>query len=343
MSGRKGKETTIEERKIILRLHSQQKSYADIAKIVNRTRSTVQYIIKRFENENNIENKHRNGRPKLLTVREERKILQLIQNNPRLNAPAIAKNIEEHFNKKVSSDTIRRVLKRAGLKSCIARKKPYINATNRKKRLDFAKQYIIKLPDFWNQVIFSDESKFNIFGSDGQIRIWRKSKQELNPKNLQSTVKHGGGGVMVWGCMSSRGVGKLVIIEGIMDKYLYLNILKENLKESANLLGIGNGFYFQQDNDPKHTAYVVRQWIAFNTPHILPTPPQSPDLNPIEHLWDELERRVRQHIITSKTQLKSVLLEEWQNISTDLTQKLVASMPHRLSAVLKSRGYPTKY
>lgn len=74
MSGRKGKETTIEERKIILRLHSQQKSYADIAKIVNRTRSTVQYIIKRFENENNIENKHRNGRPKLLTVREEKNI-----------------------------------------------------------------------------------------------------------------------------------------------------------------------------------------------------------------------------------------------------------------------------
>lgn len=52
---------------------------------------------------------------------------------------------------------------------------------------------------YWNHVLFVDESKFNIFGSDGRIIVWRRKNDELNPKNLFGTVKHGGGGVLVWG------------------------------------------------------------------------------------------------------------------------------------------------
>ncbi|GFX08436.1 transposable element Tcb1 transposase [Trichonephila clavipes] len=73
-------------------------------------------------------------------------------------------------------------------------------------------------------------------------------------KNLRSTVKHGGGSVMVWGCMASNGVGNLVFIDGIMDPKLYIDILNNNLKESAKELGLDGNFIFQQDNDSKHTA-----------------------------------------------------------------------------------------
>ncbi|GFV27729.1 transposable element Tc1 transposase [Trichonephila clavipes] len=61
--------------------------------------------------------------------------------------------------------------------------------------------------NFWKKVIFSDESKFNIFGSDGRRTVWRKPNTALDPKNLRPTVKHGGVSVMVWGCMASNGVG----------------------------------------------------------------------------------------------------------------------------------------
>ncbi|KAH8321097.1 hypothetical protein KR074_004411, partial [Drosophila pseudoananassae] len=71
---------------------------------------------------------------------------------------------------------------------------------------------------------------------------------------MAPTVKHGGGGVMVWGCMSSAGVGELVFVEGIMDKVYYLNILKENLKKSASNLQMPDSFTFMHDNDPKHSA-----------------------------------------------------------------------------------------
>ncbi|GBM96206.1 Transposable element Tc1 transposase [Araneus ventricosus] len=113
---------------------------------------------------------------------------------------------------------------------------------------------------YWNNVLFADESKFNIFGSDGRIMVWRRKNKELNPKNLVGTVKYDGGGVLVWGCISASGLGNLVFTDGIMNRVLYLNILRDYLKLSAQNSGIGKNFVSYQDNDPKHTALNVRLW-----------------------------------------------------------------------------------
>ena len=128
-----------------------------------------------------------------------------------------------------------------------------------------------------------------------------------------------------------------------MHKFVYLNILKNNLHRSAEKLGLGRDFYFQSDNDPKHTAHVVRTWVAYNVVHTLPTPPQSPDLNPIEHVWAELDVRLRRHHITNKNQAKQLLLEEWNKIEPEFTRKLVHSMPKRIREVIKNKGLHTRY
>ncbi|GBN11025.1 hypothetical protein AVEN_17604-1 [Araneus ventricosus] len=60
---------------------------------------------------------------------------------------------------------------------------------------------------YWNNGLFADESKFNILGSDGRIMVWRRKNEEINPKNLVGTVKYGGGGVLVWGCISASWLG----------------------------------------------------------------------------------------------------------------------------------------
>ena len=76
-------------------------------------------------------------------------------------------------------------------------------------------------------MILLDESKFNLFGSDGRVMVWRKPNTELWSKNIKPTVKHGAGHVMVW------GVGNLMFMDGIMNQHSYLKILKDNLKQSA--------------------------------------------------------------------------------------------------------------
>ncbi|GBN92153.1 hypothetical protein AVEN_22965-1 [Araneus ventricosus] len=84
--------------------------------------------------------------------------------------------------------------------------------------------------EFWNSVLFVDESKYNVFGSDGKQMVWRKPNSELEMKILTPSVIHGGGSQMVLGCMSAVGFGNLHFIDGMMDKYMYLDILKQNLK-----------------------------------------------------------------------------------------------------------------
>ena len=135
----------------------------------------------------------------------------------------------------------------------------------------------------------------------------------------------------------------LVFIDCTMYQYKYNGILKKNLKSSAWKLNLHNDFNFCQDNDPKHTALNIRLWLLYNCPEIIKTPPQSPDLNPIENIWQKLESRISKHTISSKQQLKSVLQEEWGKIIPEITKKLIRSIPRRLNYVLKVKVNPTKY
>ncbi|GBN88834.1 Transposable element Tcb1 transposase [Araneus ventricosus] len=131
-----------------------------------------------------------------------------------------------------------------------------------------------------------------------------------------------------------------------MDQYKYINILKENLKISTQKLGIQNTFKLYQDNDPKHTVLNVRLGLLYNCRKVNKTPPYSPDLNPIENVWHELEKRTRNHDISSKEQLKAVLTDEWNKIEHSYThtqKKIVESMPKRIKSVISAKGYPTKY
>ncbi|KAJ4426519.1 hypothetical protein ANN_27333 [Periplaneta americana] len=163
----------------------------------------------------------------------------------------------------MSNQTIRRVLWKHGYHGKVPRKKPFISESNRIKRLLFANEHVSKEEDYWDRVIWFNEMRINLFGSDGCNRVWRK----------------------------------------------------------------GNNI-FQHDNDPKHTAEIVETWLIWNVPQELKTPHQSTDLNPIEHLWPILKRRVRSGKVTSIPELKRVVAKEWQNITPEVCKKLVTCKCH---------------
>ncbi|GFU47606.1 transposable element Tc1 transposase [Trichonephila clavipes] len=108
----------------------------------------------------------------------------------------------------------------------MARRKPYILVTNLLKWIAFSKEHKNKPPVFWRIVIFSDESKFCIFGIKGRKLIWRKPCTALQKEHLVPPVKHGGGEVMICGCTASNGVGK-IRQHNIFSNDMLKNVLKE--------------------------------------------------------------------------------------------------------------------
>ncbi|GFW85746.1 transposable element Tcb2 transposase [Trichonephila clavipes] len=116
-------------------------------------------------------------------------------------------------------------------------------------------------------------------------KIWRKNKTALEPQNALPTLKHGGVNVMVSGCVAHNGAGNLAFIDNKMNALACIDVLRHNLLDSAKKLSMENIFIFQQDNDPKHIAIVTKTWLLYHDPRRHETPPQSPDLNPIENLW----------------------------------------------------------
>lgn len=147
---------------------------------------------------------------------------------------------------------------------------------------------------------------------------------------------------MVWGCFSTTGVGRLVKIDCRMTGKDYVKILSENIEESAREMQLGS-FIFQQDNDPKHTSRTAKQFFQEKSMEVMEWPPQSPDLNPIEHLWAILDTKIPMESRTNVTTFWEAMQREWKKIPSNTLKNLVRSMPKRLKAVIDNKGRATKY
>ncbi|GFW29167.1 transposable element Tc1 transposase [Trichonephila clavipes] len=151
------KETTIEERKLVIKLSNEGKSQLNIAKVVGRSVNCLQKILQKFKKTGMLANNEGRGRKKIMNSITERRVIHQVKIDPKISAPKIAASTFNTLGRSVSAETPQQ---------------------------------------FWNDVIFSDESKFNIFGSDGRRMVSRKPNTSHHPKHTIPTVKHGGGSVM---------------------------------------------------------------------------------------------------------------------------------------------------
>ena len=181
--------------------------------------------------------------------------------------------------------------------------------------------------------------------SDKSQFVRRKVTEKFHPDCVINTVKHPQY-VMVWSVISGRGTGRLYIVEGTMRQGQYIETLRSRLiPQLKDWFPDGNNFIFQQDSAPCHTAKSVKKFLSDNNIPLLDWPGNSPDLNPIENLWELVKRRMSKVIITNRTDLICKLIEVWHRDEEiqRITSNVIESMPRRISAVIKAKGGQTKY
>jgi Transposase/DDE superfamily endonuclease len=286
------------------------------------------------------------GRPAKLSPANIRHAQHLISSGKAETAVDVAKSLSQVNNQTLSAQTVHRGLKAAGMKAVTKKKRPILSKRHRKARMDFAITHQHWTVEDWKRVVWSDETKINRLGSDGKKWAWKKSGEGLTDRLVEGTLKFGGGSLMMWGCMLWDGVGYACRIDGRMDGDLYIKILEEDLQASIRHYGKCAGdVIFQQDNDPKHTCKKAQAWFQDSDFEVLQWPAQSPDLNPIEHLWGHLKRRLSSYETAPRgmQELWERVEEEWEKIDAGVCQNLIESMPRRVEAVLKAKGGYTKY
>ena len=198
----------------------------------------------------------------------------------------------------------------------------------------------------WQRVHWSDESRFLLNPVDGHVRVWRQRNTAFQQENIVGTTAFGGGGVTVSGCFSLTCKIDLYVLDGTLTGQKYRDeILRPLVVPHFDCHPLASRPILMDDNARPHRARIAQDYLQQEAIELLPWPAMSPDMNPIEHVWDYLGQKVNAR--TPKCQniqeLRTALVQEWQQYPQHRLRRLIHGMRRRVQELYRKRGAYTRY
>lgn len=325
------------ERSAIVTLDQLGWLHKDIAHTLKCSENSVSLWVQRWRDERSVADHERSGRPRSTTDDTDQNIMLYSD----AHVTASPRDIVHTLELPVDRRTVRRRLNEIGLHSCVQR----AEHENVLARLSFAEGYSRWTEDDWSRVLFSDEAHFYL-GHHGREYVQRPLGAALDPKYTRKDNEQLRGKVTLWGCICAEGLGHAELYVDTLNAQRYQSILTLNLRSSADAFwpGIDRGqWWFQQDGASPHTAGTSRAWFGQHGIDVIEWPAWSPDLNPIEELWNDLKVRVYGRHPHSMAELERYVTEEWAATDLDFIRHICRNMPRRLQLVIENHGHKIPY
>ncbi|UYV69075.1 hypothetical protein LAZ67_6002284 [Cordylochernes scorpioides] len=331
---RQFKQTDAFTRGMVIGLKRAGWSIPQIAADTHLGASTVHRLWRRWLEQGNVAIYRNVGATRVTSARVDRRILRQAVAAPQATCTAILQHVQDTLDHSISTRTISRRLVANGLHSCRPLRRLPLTPPNRRQRLEWCRARSTWMTE-WHRVVFSDESRFCLSSDSRRVRVWRRRGERSNPAAIveRPTVRQRG--IMVWGAIAYDSRSPLLRIQGTMTAQRYVDDVLRPVT-LPYLQGVPNALY-QQDNARPHTARISQQ--ALQDVQMLPWPPYSPDLSPIEHVWDIIGRRL--HALPqprSEDELWQMVEREWRAIPQDAIRTLIDSLPRRVAACIAVRA-----
>lgn len=340
----RGRSLSIAERHQALALLQDGKSQRYVARRHGVSQKAISNLWTRFQQTNSVQDRRRSGRPRVTSQQDDRYIRLIVLRSRHITATSVNDTFRHATGRHVSVSTIRRRLRRGGLRARRPAVRPPLTPRHRRARLDWVNGHLRWGAGRWSRVLFTDESRFKLHFNDGRIPVYRRQGERYVDANVVEHDHFGGGSVMVWGGISMTGRTDLVVVDGNLTGQRYRDEILAPVVLPF-LRAMPGQAVLQDDNARPHRARIVTAWLQQNRVNRMEWPALSPDLNPIEHVWDMLGRRVYARVPppANLDQLRNALLQEWQNIPQRQLGYLVRGMRRRCDACARARGGHTHY
>lgn len=334
---------TPEQAARVVALIEDGRSMRYVARLLNVNVSTIQRTYQRYRELGTYSRRHGSGRRRATSDRDDQYLRLQVLRNRHTTAVEARNRLQQATGVNVSERTVRRRLRGVQLFSRRPATGPRLEPLHRRARLHFALLHQQWTQQQWQAVLFTDEKRFGLRSPDGRERVWRRAGERFSPITFSSRTAFDGGSVMAWAGVSTDARTELYVIENgtlTADRYI-MEVLENHVVPFAPF--VGDGFYLIHDNARAHTARCVQQYLHAVGINTLNWPARSPDLNPIEHVWDMLARNVRQRAPETLQQLRVMLHEEWERIPQESISRIIASMAERLREVIRAGGGNTRF
>uniref|UniRef100_A0A669CG85 Uncharacterized protein n=1 Tax=Oreochromis niloticus TaxID=8128 RepID=A0A669CG85_ORENI len=301
--------------------------------------STISRLQRCFREFGSTSNRPHNRRPCVTTPAQDLHIQHVhLQDRLRPATRTAAATIGLH-NQRISAQTVRNRLREAHLHA----RHPHrgLDLTAGRRRLEWANIHIRWCLARWRGVLFTDESRVSLFRVDGRQRVWRRVGERFADVHLVDQVAHGGGGNLVWAGVCYGQQTQVHFSDGILNAQRYRDkILRPIVVPFIH----DHHLMLQHDNTRPHIARICTQFLEAENIPVLAWPAYSPDMSPVEHVWDALDRRIRQRVPVPANiqQLWTAIEEEWTNIPQGMIN-LINSMRRRCVALCEANGGHTRY